>query len=178
MKIINSNLEDIDEIYRLYDIAIEYQKERFHLHWPVFKRSLIETEINENRQWKIMKDNNVACVFAITFEDPHIWEEKNIDKAIYIHRIAVNPDYRGENFVNKIVKWAKIYAKSMGKDYLRLDTVGDNKKLLEHYRKNGFNFLGMVMLKNSKDLPRHYHNVPVSLFEMKLNNLSENFSRN
>jgi len=170
VKIKNSNFNDINEIFRLYDIAVTYQKERFHLYWPIFKRSLIKTEINENRQWKILIDNNIACVFAITFEDPFIWEEKNIDKAIYIHRIAASPEYRGQNFVTEIVKWAKQYAAVNKIDYIRLDTVGDNQKLLKHYRKNGFNFLGNVMLKNSQELPQHYHNVSVSLFEIKLNN--------
>jgi len=30
----------------------------------------------ENRQWKIMVNDEVACVFAITFEDESTWKEK------------------------------------------------------------------------------------------------------
>jgi GNAT superfamily N-acetyltransferase len=168
MEIINSTIKDINEIFRLYDIAVAYQKERFHLHWPIFDRALIETEINEDRQWKIIIDDIVACVFATTFDDPLIWEDKNIDKAVYIHRIATNPDYRGNNFVSEIVKWATQYAIDNDKEYLRLDTVGDNRNLTYHYCKNGFIFLGMKILKNTQGLPQHYHNIPVSLFEMKL----------
>ncbi|MDH4057151.1 MAG: GNAT family N-acetyltransferase [Cyclobacteriaceae bacterium] len=166
MKITTSTYEDIDEIFRLYDLAVVFQKERFHLHWPVFERSLVETEIAEGRQWKILIDNTIACVFAITFDDPQIWEERNADKAVYIHRIATNPEYRGKNFVSVIVEWAKKFSTENGKDFVRLDTTGDNKKLIAHYCKSGFKFLGMVTLKDSTGLPPHYHNMPVCLFEL------------
>jgi hypothetical protein len=48
-------------------------------------------------------ENQIACVWAITFNDAEIWEER----AIYIHRIATHSDFRGHNFVKIIVDWAK-----------------------------------------------------------------------
>jgi hypothetical protein len=50
MNIKNSTINDIDEIFRLYKIATDFQKSKFYVHWPEFKRDLIETEIRENRQ--------------------------------------------------------------------------------------------------------------------------------
>jgi ribosomal protein S18 acetylase RimI-like enzyme len=67
-----------------------------------------------------------------SFNDAEIWEERDCNDAIYIHRIATHSDFRGHNFVKIIVDWAK-YAKSIGKDYIRLDTLGNNLKLIEHY---------------------------------------------
>jgi hypothetical protein len=93
----NSNINDIDEIFRLYKIATDFQKTRFTIHWPQFDIKLIETEISENRQWKIIADGKIACIWATTFYDPQIWEERNDDPAVYIHRIATNPDFRGQN---------------------------------------------------------------------------------
>lgn len=169
MKTENCIISDIDEIFRLYKIASDYQKKKKKVVvWPNFKRSLVETEINENRQWKMLINGEVACIWAITFQDEQIWEEKNKDNAIYIHRIATNPDYRGNNFVAKIVEWAKEYAKSINKQYVRLDTLGNNIKLIEHYKNAGFDFLGMFDLKNTDALPEHYHGAPACLFEIDL----------
>lgn len=170
MKIENCTIDDIDEIYRLYRIASAYQKSKKGVVvWPEFERQLVEDSISENRQWKLIIDNNIACVWTITFSDEQIWEEKNGNAAIYIHRIATNSDYRGQNFVAIIVKWSKEYAQKNNKDFIRLDTLGNNVKLIEHYKKAGFDFLGFFDLKNTKGLPDHYGKAPACLFEIKLN---------
>lgn len=164
----NSNCNDTDEIFRLYKIATDFQKTRFTSHWPEFDRKLVEIEISENRQWKIIADGKIACVWATTFNDPQIWEERNEDPAVYIHRIATNPDFRGQNLVGKIVEWAKNYAKENQKQYIRMDTVGYNLGLINYYTRCGFDFLGLLKLKNTGGLPAHYENATVSLFEIEV----------
>jgi ribosomal protein S18 acetylase RimI-like enzyme len=170
MQIINSTIKDINEIFRLYRIATAYQQaKKTVVVWPEFERQLIENEIAEDRQWKIVIDNEIACVWATTFSDEQIWEQKNSDPAIYIHRIAVNPDFRGQNFVSIIVSWAKEYARSKNKNFIRLDTLGNNTGLIKHYTNAGFDFLGMFDLKNTEGLPEHYqHGLQAALFEIKL----------
>jgi GNAT superfamily N-acetyltransferase len=169
LQINNSSKHDIDEIFRLYKIATDFQKTRFSVHWPEFDRKLVETEILENRQWKIVIDSKIACIWATTFNDPQIWEERNEDPSVYIHRIATNPDFRGQNLVGQIVEWVKIYAKENQKEFVRMDTVGDNIGLVSYYEKCGFDFLGLLKLKNTEGLPAHYDNATVSLFQMTLN---------
>lgn len=168
MKIENSTIHDIEEIFRLYDIAIQFQKKKLSVHWPQFERALIEKEIGEKRQWKITIDNKIACVWATAFSDPQIWEERNGDPSLYIHRIATNPLFRGQNMVGEIVNWAKDFSIAQQKEYIRMDTVGDNPGLISYYEKCGFNFLGLHKLKNTTGLPGHYLNATVSLFEMQL----------
>lgn len=164
----NSSITDIDAIFSLYQLATDFQKTRFTVHWPEFDRKLIETEIQENRQWKISIDDTIACVWATTYTDPQIWEERNKDPSVYIHRIATNPDFRGQILVGKIVEWAKVYAKENQKQFVRMDTVGENYGLISYYEKCGFNFLGLSKLKNTEGLPAHYDNATVCLFEMSL----------
>ena len=169
INIVNSTFEDIDTIFSLYQIATNYQKDRFPDNmWPEFERSLVETEITENRQWKLLVDNEISCVWAITFSDPQIWEGRDNDPAIYIHRIATNPKFRGQKFVTKIVEWSREYAISQKKLFVRMDTCGDNTVLINHYVNCGFDFLGMNKIANSKGLPSHYHDADVCLFEIKL----------
>lgn len=172
MKIHNSTLEDIKEIFRLYGLATEYQKTIFPENtWPTFEHELVATEIQEQRQFKIIIDDQIACVWAITFRDPQIWEERDKDPSIYIHRIATNPDFRGRKFVAEIVNWARGYARYHQKGFIRMDTCGNNQKLIDHYRKSGFNFLGIVRLKSADKLPSHYQDADVCLFEIKLEEL-------
>jgi predicted GNAT family N-acyltransferase len=169
MTITNSASSDINEIFRLYKLATEYMQVRSTVCWPEFDRSMVETEINELHQWKMMDGDAVACVWATTFSDQLIWEERNNDPSVYIHRIAVSPDFRGQQLVTQIVEWAKIFAKVNNKKYVRLDTVGDNRGLIKHYQQSGFTFLGLYPLKNTEGLPAHYENASVSLFELTVN---------
>lgn len=170
MQIQVSTLSDIDEIFRLYRLATEFMRsKKTVVVWPEFDREMVKKEIEEKRQWKIVVNGDVACVWAVTFEDPEIWGEKNADPAIYIHRIATNPLYRNQNFVMTITDWARQYALSIGKEYVRLDTMGNNERLIKLYKDAGFDFLGFFQLKNTTGLPDHYQSgEPACLFEIDI----------
>jgi ribosomal protein S18 acetylase RimI-like enzyme len=167
MTITNSTAADINDIFRLYRLASDHQRtKKTVVVWPEFDRQLVETEIIENRQWKLVLDERIACVWATTFSDEQIWEKRNTDPAVYIHRIATHPDFRGNNFVSAIVTWAIEYAKANRRSFVRLDTLGNNTRLIKHYTDAGFTFLGMFDLKSTEGLPNHYHHTPACLFEL------------
>ena len=167
IKIRNSTDLDIASIFRLYAIATSFQKQKFPGNqWPIFSKALVETEVKENRQWKLVIHGEIACIWAITFSDPHIWEDSKDDSAIYIHRIATNPKYSGQNLVLLIVDWAKAYCAERQIAFIRMDTCGNNRKLIGHYTKCGFEFLGITILKNTTALPAHYKDADVCLFEI------------
>ena len=169
MTIKNVTASDIEKIFALYKIASNYQREKKTvIVWPDFDREMVVNEIAENRQFKLIVNNEVVCIWAITFSDKQIWEGSNTDSAIYIHRIAVNPNFRGNNYIATIINWAKEYALKKEIQFIRLDTLGENKNLITHYKNAGFDFLGLFNLKNTSNLPDHYKLAPVCLFEMDL----------
>lgn len=169
MTIETSTPNDIADIFQLYKFASEYQRSKQTVVvWPPFEQALIETEIAEGRQWKLLTDGQIACVWAITFSDAQIWQERNMDAAIYIHRIATHPRYRGRNFVKHLVAWARGYAKEHRKDFIRLDTIGNNTGLINHYANAGFAFLGIHQMQNTDGLPAHYKSGEACLFEIRL----------
>ena len=169
MMIMNSTVADIPEIFRLYKLATDYQKTTFPGNlWPEFDQDFIKTEVLENRQFKLVIDDQIACIWAITYNDAQIWEEKENDDSIYLHRIATNPDFRGNNFVQIIANWSKAFAKEEHKKFIRMDTCGQNDRLINHYKNCGFNFLGMKKLKDSAGLQAHYQDADVCYFEIEL----------
>lgn len=163
----NSTEKDIPEIFRLYGLATAFQKVKFPENlWPEFDIDLIKREVAEKRQFKLSIDDQVACVWAIAYSDPEIWQGDDGRSSIYIHRIATNPDFRGNNYVKLIVDWARKFAKD--KKYIRMDTCGENLRLIQHYQNCGFEFLGIKKLEDASNLPAHYHNADVCYFEIKL----------
>jgi len=166
----NCTLADADSILALYDAAINLQTQKNTVVWPLFEKTFIEKEIEEGRQWKLVIGGEIACNWAITFNDKEIWAERDKNDSIYIHRIAANPSFRGNRFIDDIVDWARSYARSKDKQYVRLDTLGNNTRLIQHYMSAGFNFLGIFRLGNTQGLPAHYNREPnCCLFEMPIN---------
>lgn len=169
MKIETCLMTDVREILSLYEAARNLQIQRKMVIWPSFEAAFIKNEIKDRRQWKIVSDHLIACNWAVTFEDKEIWGAKDQHDAVYIHRICTNPTLRGNRYIDEIVKWSKQYANQMGKRFVRLDTLGENTKLITHYTSAGFDFLGMVRLTDTAKLPEHYQKEPnCCLFEIDL----------
>lgn len=165
IQVLNSQSNDIDTIFEFYDFAIAHQKKVFNKHWQGFSLELVTQEVSENRQYKILVDGIVACVFAVTFDDKLIWGDRDQD-SIYIHRIVTHPNFRGYSFVKEIIKWAKKYASENNIKYIRMDTWADNEKLLEYYTACGFDYVGIVTMNETEGLPKHYEGISLSLFEI------------
>lgn len=161
-------LGDLDEIFRLYRQAIAFQKTKTDKIWGEIAHETVKSEINEGHKWKITINRQMACVFAITFSDPVIWGEKNNNPAVYLHRIAVNPAFRGYGFVKSIVEWCRKKAPEWNIDYIRLDTAAGNHKLIAYYQKNGFAYLGDAFVAANSTLPGHYQNASFALLEIAL----------
>ena len=64
MTIENSEQTDVPKIFDLYRIATNYMKSKNQVYWPEFPKELIINEIEENRQWKLLIDNQIACIWA------------------------------------------------------------------------------------------------------------------
>ena len=168
MIILKSKPEDIDAIFKIYDEATAYQKTVTKKSWRGFERTLIEREITENRHFVIKEEEEIACTFVITFDDKIIWKEASLEPSIYIHRIATNPDFRGRNYVKKIIDWTVNYAKENDKLYVRLDTHSGNERINAYYESCGFAYKGISEIEWTSDLPEHYKEGSFSLFEIKI----------
>ncbi len=168
MQIKNSNLKDLTSIFELYRIATAYMKSKKQVAWPEFPTDLIESEILDKRQWKMVIDEQIACIWATTLNDELIWGKENSVPSVYIHRIATDPHFRGQNLVQKIVNWAEEYCITNRLKFIRMDTVGLNEGLIKHYQKHGFDFLGTKKLVNTTGLPAHYNDGDVCLFQREV----------
>ena len=169
MRITHCTIDDIEAIMQLYQSARILQLNKKTVVWPSFEASFFKNEIEEKRQWKMLVDSTIACNWSVSLEDKNIWQSKEDGKAVYIHRIVTNPAFRGNRYIDAIVEWAKDYAKSLDKKYIRLDTWGHNAKLIEYYISAGFESLGIFELTNTANLPAHYQKDPLRCFlQMKI----------
>ncbi|HXB95440.1 MAG TPA: GNAT family N-acetyltransferase [Puia sp.] len=166
--------EDLEVLEELYRLAIEYQRTRTANPWQGMNRPLIEKEIHEQLHWKIIDEGCIASFFSVAFSDRLVWDERDADPSIYLHRIVTNPSFRGRGYVKHIVAWAEDFGRAMGKLYIRLDTGRDNQRLNAYYSECGFKFSGVKQFDDPGDpaVPRHYLGSGLSLYERKIMPLS------
>jgi ribosomal protein S18 acetylase RimI-like enzyme len=164
-------VSELSDVQELYSFARSYQKTKGVVVWPPFADQLVMADIKEKRLFKIEIDQRIAAVFTITEEDALIWAGKDHDSALYIHRIATHPKYRGRHLVKHIVAWTKARARDQKRPFIRLDTVGENTRLIDYYQSCGFTFLGMYTLANTERLPAHYAKGGCCLFELRVESL-------
>lgn len=162
--------EDLDVLEELFRLAIAYQHTRGADGWHGMNRPLIEREISRQLHWKIVEDERIACFFSVAHSDRLVWDEKDTDPSIYLHRIVTNPAFRGKGYVKYIVAWAEDLGRALGKRYIRLDTGRDNQRLNAYYRECGFEYCGIKQFDDPSDpaVPAHYLGSGLSLFERKI----------
>ena len=163
-----SGADDLGAIMRLYADASALQRSKGMVIWPEFPSLLVEDELESGLQWKGLIDGDIACVWAVAFQDPIIWGERDVDPSIYLHRIATAPTHRGQGLVGQIVTWAENLCREQGLRFIRLDTVGHNLGLINHYTRHGFTFLGAEALPDVTELPGHYAEDVVLRFQIDL----------
>jgi predicted GNAT family N-acyltransferase len=163
--IINSSPEDLDLIFRFFNSAIRYQRSKGYNLWPQFEHSLIEKEIREKRHFKILQNSDVLAVFSVLYSDPVIWSDRNNDPSVYLHRIAVNPEFKGKKIMELIRTWSIEHARQNHKKFVRMDTWGNNEVLRNYYINCGFNYIGQQFLDEEE---KHYGGSELSLFEIKV----------
>jgi hypothetical protein len=87
---------------------------------------------------------------------------------MYIHRIVTNPEFHGRRYVPIITGWAVNHAREKDLRFVRMDTWGDNQKLIDYYQSCGFKFLGLTTPAESPTMPAHYRGIDLSLFEIDI----------
>ncbi len=168
MTIENSHQSDVPKIFEFYRTATAFMKSKNQVHWPEFSKELILKEIEENRQWKLLIDGQIACIWATALNDELIWGSANNEPSLYLHRIATHPDFRGQNLVKEVINWASDFGLKKNLEFIRMDTVGLNTGLINHYEKLGFRFLGTKKLENTTGLPDHYKDGEVCYFQKNI----------
>ncbi len=164
----NTTADDLEFIYYLFDEAILYQKRKGFPVWKDYDKEVLRSDVANRLQYKIVEGDNILCVFSICFSDPIIWREREQGDAVYLHRIAVNPDFKGQKQFEKIFKWAKEYAKANHLNYVRMDTWGDNQNIIDYYTSFGFSFIENYLTPNSDELPPQHRNLYLALLEYRV----------
>src|SRR5687767_7017662 len=118
----NTDMHDVEMIFQLFEQSIQYQEKKGYPVWRNYDRDAIIRDIDNGNQYKVMIDSTMAIVFSVAYSDKIIWRDRDKADAIYLHRIVVNPAFKGQKLFGKILDWSIEHCRRKKLKYVRMDT--------------------------------------------------------
>ncbi|MBB5266739.1 ribosomal protein S18 acetylase RimI-like enzyme [Algibacter amylolyticus] len=99
----------------------------------------------------------IGSITISTFMDteyqPISWLTENNN--IYIHRLAVHPNYQGKGYAQQLMDFAELYPRQNKYASVRLDTFSQNKRNHKFYELRGYQKLGDIYFPKQSSYPFH-----------------------
>lgn len=164
-QIINTRLGDLEDIYSFFDYSISYQEKHGYPSWRNYDRKAIVRDIESENQYKVVVEGKAAIVYSVCYTDRVIWRHYDKDDAVYLHRIVVNPDFKGQKLFGVILEWAVDHCRQKKLRYIRMDTWAANPRIVEYYKSFGFRLVEDYTTPDTEELPVHNRKLALSLLE-------------
>ncbi|MCB0489915.1 MAG: GNAT family N-acetyltransferase [Cyclobacteriaceae bacterium] len=169
--IINTTEGDLPEVYILFEKAIEYQKSKNYPVWHGFDRLTLVHDVASKNHYKIIRSEKMAMVFSVCYADPLIWGKRETGESIYLHRIVVNPQFKGQKLFSDVLAWAINHGIMKSKKSIRMDTWVDNANIIDYYKSFGFQFIDNARTPDDNRLAVQNRNLNVALLQYDLSDL-------
>ncbi len=124
-------------------------------HYPTRERFQKDVELQELYLFE-QKENSIGIIVLTEIIDeeyyPIRWLTPN-SKNLYIHRLAVHPEYWGQGYAQQLMDFAENYAKKNQYTSVRLDTFSQNKRNQKFYETRGYQRLGEIYFPKQSEFP-------------------------
>lgn len=156
MKIRKGNSEDIKEIIKIIkDAIIDMESEGIDQWDSIYpNEEVISNDVYEGNLY-VYIDENIIKGFIILneFQDREyeaIKWENNADKNLVIHRLCINPKYKGKGIATTLIEYAERFAKDNKYEAIRLDCFTQNNHACKLYEKNCYEKRGTVTFRKGE----------------------------
>jgi GNAT superfamily N-acetyltransferase len=147
---------DATTVAALLDEATVWVNELGFSQWPLpFPADELAAAIERGEVYLVEAEEGEAVATVTLLEDDPIYWPGSPPDALYVHKFAVRRDHAGRGIGAAIIEWANAEAAEAGRDFLRLDCVGDNPGIRDYYESLGFEHRGDLQMNGE----------PMSLYE-------------
>lgn len=118
-------------------------------------RKAFTTDLEREELYVLLSnDAIIGCITISTFMDAEYqtvdWLTPN-ENNIYIHRLAVHPEFQGQGYAQFLMNYAENYAREHQYQSVRLDTFSQNPRNLKFYEQRGYQTTGEIYFSRIKD---------------------------
>jgi ribosomal protein S18 acetylase RimI-like enzyme len=154
-----ASLDDLKRIIEITQACANLMISKNIFQWNEFYPRIQTFEEDVNNQTLYVIENNskvIGCLVISDYMDEFYKKAKWLtvsDKNIYLHRLAVHPDYQGKGFAKKLMNYAFDFALENEFKSIRLDTFSGNPQNNVFYQKLDFKKLEKIYFRDQSDKP-------------------------
>lgn len=120
-------------------------------------KEVLKNDIELKQLWKFEVEAVIVGIIVLTeIEDEDYKKVKwltNSSNSLYIHRLAVHPNYQGKGFAIELMNFAENYALRNNFTSIRLDTFSKNKRNQRFYEKRNYKKLENIYFLKQSQFP-------------------------
>jgi GNAT superfamily N-acetyltransferase len=161
----HTSVADLEDIYSFFDQSIAYQEKHGYPSWRNYDRNAIIKDIEDRNQYKVTVDGKTGIVFSVCYADKIIWRHWDKGNSLYLHRIVVNPEFKGQKLFGLILDWAAGHCRQKNLANVRMDTWAANPTIIEYYKGFGFRVVEDFTTPDTQELPVHNRRLSLTLLE-------------
>jgi ribosomal protein S18 acetylase RimI-like enzyme len=156
MEIRKGKIEDIKEIMSIINNAVTYMESEGIYQWDNIypNEEVITNDIHEGNLYVYIDENVIKGSITLNeFQDTEYEAIKwkyNKGKNLIIHRLCINPKYKGKGIATTLIKHAEKLGKDNKYESMRLDTFTENNHSCKLYEKNGYEKRGVVTFRKGE----------------------------
>jgi ribosomal protein S18 acetylase RimI-like enzyme len=170
--VLNTTKDDLPEIFSFFESSIQYQEQKGYPIWKNYDRNAITTDIDNGNQYKVIVEQQTAIVFSVCYRDKIIWRQMDDGNSLYLHRIVVNPKFKGQKLFGRILDWCVQHSVQKKLANIRMDTWAANPNIIDYYNGFGFRVIENYTTPDTADLPVHNRKLELTLLEYDLHSSS------
>ncbi len=151
MRLRPARAEDVQSVMALVRRAVPLMRQAGNLQWDDTypNAEVFAEDVARGQLWIAEEDGRVAGVAAITEDQEPEYADAGLDPAepaIVVHRLAVDPAFRGRGVAADLMRQAEAVARARGIKALRLDTNTENEATRRLFPKLGYVLAGEIGL--------------------------------
>lgn len=157
-KATTASLDEIKALTEACALAMQNQGIfQWNQHYPSYDR--LKQDIILEELFFLKLDGRIIGIIVLTskMDEEYIpveWLSRSGNN-LYIHRLAVHPDYWGQGYGQKLMNFAEDFARQHQFNSVRLDTFSQNKRNQRFYKARGYQKLGDIYFPMQSEHPFH-----------------------
>jgi len=149
-------IEDVKDIMNIFSQAIIDMEAEGIYQWDnVYpNEEVITDDIKEGNLYVYEDENIVKGLIVLSEHEDDEYKSLqwkfNLGKHLIIHRLCVNPKYKGNGIARQFVNFAEKYGRENNYEAIRLDAFIPNKRACTMYENAGYMRIGIVTFRKGE----------------------------
>ena len=154
-----AEISDLNQLLEITKSCAKHMidKEIYQWNESYPSKEVLQNDLVLQQLWKLELNHKIIGLVVLTdIEDAEYNEVKWLTKNhqnLYIHRLAVDPQFQGKGYAQKLMDFAENYALKNNYISIRLDTFSQNKRNQQFYKQQNYKQLGDIYFPKQSEHP-------------------------